>query len=458
MTTMLTIATLATPLTRALASSARRSSVTCSGSSREPLLHLVGDLVVTEVAADQRQILQLIERGGELVGELAGLDHGPRSEHADQQGGQPEHAQTHDGDGDAATEAEPALDGIGDGIEGQGDHHADGDAGDHRGRAPEQGDEGEGAEDRHHEVDEGPPVEVDATAGAGQLLRLDPQRGTLFLHVQMMACGDPPAVGPDQVRIDADYGWCVPRSDHDATSAPPTRVWKIGLTPGSAALLVGAVLTAFVLRNAFVQAHRTVGWVIACGIVALLIDPLVDFVDRLLPRILSVIVVLLAMLAVVGGVTIGLANDAIKSLEDLKASAPEAAQELEARYTWAEEVGVADRVTAFVDDLDKRVREGRRVPGSPDGADVRRDGRAHAVPPGVRPALLRRVREPVPRGRVGRLNSVVGVAAIRGRRYLLATLAHATVNGLVIGWLCWMLDLPAARSLGIAVGRSRSCP
>ena len=42
------------------------------------------------------------------------------------------------------------------------------------------------------------------------------------------------------------------------------RVWHAGLTPASAAMIVGAVVTAFVLRNMFVEAHRIVGWVVAC--------------------------------------------------------------------------------------------------------------------------------------------------------------------------------------------------
>ena len=76
------MATLAMPLTSVLASSATRSSVNCSGSSAHPLLDLVADLVVAEPAADERQVLELVDGLGELVGELAGLGDGPRPEHA----------------------------------------------------------------------------------------------------------------------------------------------------------------------------------------------------------------------------------------------------------------------------------------------------------------------------------------------------------------------------------------
>ena len=70
---------------------------------------------------------------------------------------------------------------------------------------------------------------------------------------------------------------------------PPTTPLAVCTSGGRAdagvgVLLVGAVVTAFVARDAFVAAHRTIGWVVACAIVALLIDPAVDLVDRLMPR------------------------------------------------------------------------------------------------------------------------------------------------------------------------------
>ena len=51
-----------------------------------------------------------------------------------------------------------------------------------------------------------------------------------------------------------------------------------------------------------------------------------------------------------------------------------------------------------------------------------------------------------------RIRSVGRTAALRGRRYLLVVLGTATVYGVIAGLVCWGLGLPAARSLGIAVG------
>ena len=41
---------------------------------------------------------------------------------------------------------------------------------------------------------------------------------------------------------------------------------------------------------------------------------------------------------------------------------------------------------------------------------------------------------------------------MRGRRYLLIALAHSIANGVLVGLVCWRLDLPAALSLGVVVG------
>jgi putative heme transporter len=247
----------------------------------------------------------------------------------------------------------------------------------------------------------------------------------------------------------------VAQGDTDPPAVAPAkrvRVWRAGLTPASAMLIVGAVVTAFVLRNAFVAAHRIVGWVVACAIVALLVDALVEIVDRVLPRWISVIVVLLGIVAIVAGVTIGLANDVLDSLDELQTTAPEAAAALEERFGWASDIGVADRVQAFVDELNDRIR-----------------GRAVTRVAGTAPTYLmtgilmlfflfygRRyfdafVRQ-FPADRQDEIRTVATSGALRGRRYLAIALAHSLANGVIVGMLCWTLDVPAALSLGVVVG------
>ncbi len=53
---------------------------------------------------------------------------------------------------------------------------------------------------------------------------------------------------------------------------------------------------------------------------------------------------------------------------------------------------------------------------------------------------------------------VLLLGARRGRTYILFTLAHSLVNGLIVGIACWLLDLPAPVSLGFAVGLMTAIP
>jgi len=226
----------------------------------------------------------------------------------------------------------------------------------------------------------------------------------------------------------------------------------VGLTAGSAALVVGAVVTASLLRGAFVDAHRTVGWVVACSIVALLLDPLVDALDRALPRVLAVIVVLLAVLAVFAAIAFGVTREVLDSLDELRARAPEAAAELEDRYDWAAEIELTARVDSFVDDLDDRIR-GDAV------AEAAGSAPTYLVT-GILMLFLLAFGRRYIEGALAQLSQrrrdligpVVRAAGTRGRQYLLVVIGHSILNGVVVGLTCSLLDVPAAVILGVAVG------
>ena len=247
------------------------------------------------------------------------------------------------------------------------------------------------------------------------------------------------------------YGDAVAETRADEHVVTP-RVRRAGLTAGSAALLVVTVVGAFVLRDVFVAAHRTVGWVVACSLVALLIDPIIDVVGRVLPRWIAVIVVLLGLLTVVATVTVGLATDLLESLDELTTSAPAAAQELEQGHNWLAELDVGTRVQDFVDELNARVRK--------DAVSQAAETAPSYVVTGVLMLFLlaygRRYFEgfvdQFPEARRGDMRTVGRSAALRGRQYLLVALGQSIVNGVIVGALCWTLGIPAAISLGFAVG------
>jgi putative heme transporter len=229
-------------------------------------------------------------------------------------------------------------------------------------------------------------------------------------------------------------------------------VLRAGLTPASAAVLVGAVVTAFVLTDAFVLAHRTIGWVVACAVVALLIDPLVDAVARVVPRWIAVIAVVLLIVGIVATLVAGLVNDVINSLDELKQNAPAAARSLEQQYSWAKDLDLGKRASDFVADLDRGVR---RTTVSKALGTV-----PSYLVTGVLMLFLLAYGRNYFNGfadqfspeRGDRIRAVGGEAASRGRRYLLVVVAESIFDGVVVGLVCLLLDLPAAVSLGFAVG------
>lgn len=237
------------------------------------------------------------------------------------------------------------------------------------------------------------------------------------------------------------------------SSPVPRRVHEyVGLSAGSVALLVGAAVVAWLLQGAFVDAHRPLGWVVACTVVALLIDPLVRALDRYLPRALAIVAVLLAVLGMIALVGIGVGREVYDSLDELTTRAPEAAAEMEARYSWAADVDLAERVGGFVEEIDGRIRDDA-VSRAADRAPtylvtgilmlfLLAGGRRYLD------AFVDQFTEP----RRSRWRGVVVAAAAEGRQWLLWSIAVGIAVGTVVGLVAWGLGLPAAVSLGVVAG------
>jgi predicted PurR-regulated permease PerM len=256
------------------------------------------------------------------------------------------------------------------------------------------------------------------------------------------------------ITVPLEHAW----QDRPMAETPPTSptsrgaVLRIGLTPGGAVMLVAAVVAAFALADAFEAAHRTIGWVVACSVVALLLDPVVTFVARLLPRWLSVVLVLIVMLAGISALVAGVATDLNDSLDDLKESVPAAARSLQDRYDWLERVELSQRAGAFVDELDARVRKDAvsEAIGTAPTYVVTGVLMLFVLAYGRRyfEGLSDQFGEP----RRTRIRQVGHEAATCGRRYLLVAIGQAVVCGLVVGATCWLLEIPAAFSLGFVAG------
>jgi predicted PurR-regulated permease PerM len=235
-----------------------------------------------------------------------------------------------------------------------------------------------------------------------------------------------------------------------ARPAVPVRI--VGFTQSTAMLVVGTVVLGFVLRSAFVAAHRTVGWVVACSIVALLVDPVVSALQRHIPRWLSIALVVLATVAAFVGIFVGLARELLDSVDVLERDAPRAARSLEQRYEWARDIDVSARVEAFFEDMHDSVREStlNRALGTLPAYLVTGILMLFLLGYGRRYFLgfLKQFND-LDRRRTVR--EVATIAADRGRRYMLFTIANAAANGVVFGLVCRLLELPAPLSLGAAV-------
>lgn len=242
----------------------------------------------------------------------------------------------------------------------------------------------------------------------------------------------------------------------------PVRTIRLGWT--SALLAVSVVLGFLVLRSGFVAAHRILGWTAASVAVALFLEPIIEALDRFMPRALAVVVSFLVILFVVGGVVFGAVRDLDREVERLKAEAPSAIQDLEGRDDelgrLATDINLSERADTFLDALDDRV-------GTGEGALVEN---ATSVPVYFVSAILTiffLVYGPgIAAGAAGQIDDrrrqvatvVLTKAAQRARRTVGALLLQGAVVGVVVAAVAAMLDLPAPIVLGLIAATAGTIP
>lgn len=233
---------------------------------------------------------------------------------------------------------------------------------------------------------------------------------------------------------------------------------RFALSPAAAFAVVGAVVLGIVLQRAFVAAHRTIGWAAACGVVALLLDPVVQWLDRRLPRVLAILASLFGLAGLVGIAVFGVVRQIGDSLEKLSRTAPEAARRLEQRTSFARELELGDRVAAFVDTIERQLQREAlaRVGTAPTyvvtgilmlfflayGRRYLRGGLQQISDPVRRADAARRLRR----------------GLTRGRNSLLLTLAQVVVVTLIASAALWLVDLPTPFVLGLLIGMLSSIP
>ena len=239
--------------------------------------------------------------------------------------------------------------------------------------------------------------------------------------------------------------------------AAPHRVVRI--TAGSAAAAVAAVVLTIVAQRVFVAAHAPLSWAAAAVVVAVLIDPIVDALDRRIPRLPAVIIGLTVAAAAIWGVIYVAFDELSTGIDRLGESAELAAEELEARDDnlgeLARDAEVARRVDLFVSTLDERVTGGEDVIESTAGtAPTYFLGAILTLfllsyGPRLARSAVDQLPDPDQRARV---TDQVTSALHRSRRAIFFTVGEGVLVGLAVAAAARLLGMPVPAALGLAAG------
>jgi predicted PurR-regulated permease PerM len=220
----------------------------------------------------------------------------------------------------------------------------------------------------------------------------------------------------------------------------------------SVLLVFFAVITAVVVRGVFVSAHRTIAWAFATALVAALLLPVVNRLDRHLPRVLALVVTVVGFAVISAGLWAGARATLVREAEHLKERAPAAASTLEKRYSWAERADLTGRVDALVAHIEKP-STGQRL--------GRAAGTASAYfVPGILvlflmvygPKMVAGGLAQLPESRRARASRLVSGTVSDARVQILVAVSQAVVVGLVIGGVSAAVGLEAPFLIGLVAG------
>jgi predicted PurR-regulated permease PerM len=238
---------------------------------------------------------------------------------------------------------------------------------------------------------------------------------------------------------------------------PPHRVVRISAR--TAVVAVASVVLAIVALRVVTAAHEPLSWAAAAGVVAVLIDPIVDQLDKRIPRLAAVIIALLVTSAAVWGVVYAAFDDLSDGVDRLGEAAQEAADDLEDRDDrvgrLARDVEASRRVDLFVDALDDRVTGGGDVVASTAGTAPTYflGGILTLFLMSYGPRVAAAAVEQLPDERSRRtVTDVVTSALQRSRRAIFYTVGEGLLSGLVVAGVAWLLDVPSPTALGLAAG------
>jgi predicted PurR-regulated permease PerM len=228
---------------------------------------------------------------------------------------------------------------------------------------------------------------------------------------------------------------------------------RLTIGPGAMAIVlvgIGLGLLAFAGANA---AHKVLGWAVASAVVAALIEPIVAFLDRFIPRVFAMLITIIGVAAVAGLIAFGVMSDLGNQVSRLKTSAPEAAARLEESPRFgslAKDLSLHDRVQEVVANLEQPSSGAAGWAASSAGTFfVCGILVAFLISWGPRYArsAFDQIRDPNRRIRVA---AIAQLAFRRARRYVLGNLALALVAGLALWGICRLEQVPGSLAIGLA--------
>lgn len=233
-------------------------------------------------------------------------------------------------------------------------------------------------------------------------------------------------------------------------------VAHIRISASSVVLVFASVIAAVVLKNVFVAAHRPIGWAVAAALLAALLLPAVNWLDRYLPRFLALLMTLLAFGLVFVGAWVGVRLNIGDELDRLKHDAPEAAGKLEAEHSWLADFELSRRVDDLIAEFDSSTSS------SSSTAEVQRAAGAASsyFVSGIMtlffmifgPRIIGGGLAQLPASRRRRWEKLVAGAVADARAYASVMAAQAVVVGGVVGLVAFALELPAPLLLGLIAG------
>jgi predicted PurR-regulated permease PerM len=234
--------------------------------------------------------------------------------------------------------------------------------------------------------------------------------------------------------------------------------WRIVVAVG------GGILGVIVVRNVFVEAHRVIGWAVAAIVVAVLLAPVIERIDRVLPRALAVASTFVVVIAIGAGVA-ALYTTSLRSEADrLVEGAPNIAADLESRGDRLGDLTQKFHLTDRVDELAARLDEAVGT-----GSDTIRSAALSAPAYFVSmiltifflvfgPRIVTGGLDQLSPERRARLAPALQRGVRRSQRYVWATLAQSAAVGGAITVLAFWLDVPAPALLGLVAALAGLIP